>query len=70
VRSDAFEEFAPIFDIARIEPTGEALIAGRAAPNAAAVELLHNNYVHDRAVADRSGQFVMVLPQLPRGTMS
>ena len=64
--SDGDDEFTPIFDIARIEPTGEAVIAGRAAPNAA-VELLHNGYVHDRAVADRSGQFVMVPPRLPPG---
>jgi hypothetical protein len=64
--SDAFDEFAPSFDIARIEPTGEAVIASRAAPNAA-VELLHNDYVRDRTVADRSGQFVMVQPRLPPG---
>ena len=32
---------APTFDIARIEPTGEAVIAGRAAPGAT-VELLRN----------------------------
>jgi hypothetical protein len=47
--SDADDEFTPTFDIARIEPTGEAVIAGRAEPNAA-VELLHNGYVHDRAL--------------------
>jgi uncharacterized protein len=56
----------PVFDIARIEPAGDAVIAGRAAPNAT-VELLRNGYVHDRAVADRSGQFVMVPPRLPQG---
>jgi hypothetical protein len=28
---------------------------------------LRNGYVHDRAVADRSGQFVMVTPRLPPG---
>src|SRR4030095_9792654 len=38
----------PAFDIARIEPTGEAVIAGRAAT----VELLRNGELHDRAVAD------------------
>ncbi|MEH2557974.1 nucleoid-associated protein YgaU [Bradyrhizobium algeriense] len=57
----------PTFDIARIEPTGEAVIAGRAAPGAA-VELLRNGEVHDRAVADQSGQFVIVPPRLPSGT--
>ena len=58
---------APLFDIARIEPTGEAVIAGRAAPGAT-VELLRNGELHDRAVADQSGQFVMVPPRLPAGT--
>src|SRR5258707_965599 len=57
----------PAFDIARIEPTGEAVIAGRATPGAT-VELLRNGELHDRAVADQSGQFVMVLPRLPSGT--
>ncbi len=56
----------PSFDIARIEPTGEAVIAGRAAPGAT-VELLRNGEVHDRAVADQAGQFAMVPPQLPAG---
>ena len=57
----------PSFDIARIEPTGEAVIAGRAMPGAA-VELLRNGEIHDRVVADQSGQFVMVPPRLPSGT--
>src|SRR5207245_10355764 len=52
---------------ARIEPTGEAVIAGRAAPGAT-VELLRNGELHDRAVADQSGQFAMVPPRLPPGT--
>src|SRR6266403_4955118 len=57
----------PAFDIARIEPPGEAVIAGRATPGAT-VELLRNGELHDRAVADQSGQFVMVPPRLPSGT--
>jgi nucleoid-associated protein YgaU len=57
----------PTFDVARIEPTGEAVIAGRATPGAT-VELLRNGELHDRAVADQSGQFVMVPPRLPSGT--
>jgi nucleoid-associated protein YgaU len=57
----------PAFDVARIEPTGDAVVAGRAAPGAT-VELLRNGEVHDRAVADQSGQFVMVTPRLPPGT--
>src|SRR5258705_12926657 len=50
-----------------MEWTGEALIAGRATPGAT-VELLRNGELHDRAVADQSGQFVMVPPRLPSGT--
>ena len=50
----------PVFDIARIEQTGDAVIAGRAAPGAI-VELLRNGERHDRAVADQSGQFVLSL---------
>jgi nucleoid-associated protein YgaU len=57
----------PTFDVARIEPSGEAVIAGRAAPGAT-VELLRDGEVHDRAVADASGQFVIVPPRLPPGT--
>jgi hypothetical protein len=57
----------PMFDVARVEPTGEAVIAGRAAPGAT-VELLRNGEPHDLAVADQSGQFVMVVPRLPSGT--
>ena len=57
----------PAFDVARIEPTGDAVVAGRAAPGAT-VELLRNGEVHDHAVADQSGQFVMVTPRLPPGT--
>ncbi len=54
------------FDIARIERTGDAVIAGRAAPGAI-VDLLRNGELHDRTVADQSGQFVMVPPRLPPG---
>jgi nucleoid-associated protein YgaU len=57
----------PAFDVARIEPTGEAVIAGRAAPGAT-VELLRNGEFHDRAVADQAGQFVIIPPRLPSGT--
>ena len=60
------DESDPVFDIARVERTGDAVIAGRAAPGAI-VELLRNGEPHDRAVADPSGQFVMVPPRLPSG---
>src|ERR1700730_2870007 len=65
-RSPDTDESVPVFDIARIERTGDAVIAGRAAPGAI-VELLRNGEPHDRAVADQSGQFVMVPPRLPSG---
>jgi len=63
-RSPDTDESVPVFDIARIERTGDAVIAGRAAPGAI-VELFGER--HDRAVADQSGQFVMVPPRLPPG---
>jgi hypothetical protein len=59
-------ESVPAFDIARIERTGDAVIAGTATPGAT-VELLRNGELHDRTVADKSGQFVMVPPRLPAG---
>jgi nucleoid-associated protein YgaU len=63
----AGDQSVPGFDVARIEPTGEAVIAGRAAPGAT-VELLGNSGERlDQAVADQSGQFVMTPSQLPRG---
>jgi nucleoid-associated protein YgaU len=61
------DDGVPAFDIVRIEPTGEAVIAGRTTPGAT-VELLRNGEFHDRAVADQSGQFAMVPPRLPPGT--
>lgn len=60
------DDGAPAFDIARVEPSGDTVIAGRAAPGAT-VELLRNGKVHDRVVADASGQFAMVPPRLPAG---
>lgn len=57
----------PQFDVVRIEPDGEAVVAGRAAPGAM-VELLRNGEPHDRVVADQSGEFAMVPRPLPPGT--
>jgi nucleoid-associated protein YgaU len=56
----------PVFDIARIDRTGNAVIAGRAAPGAI-VELLRGGEFYDRVVANDAGEFVMVPPQLPSG---
>jgi hypothetical protein len=61
------DESVPVFDITRIERTGEAVVAGRAAPGAT-VDLLLKGKPYDRAVADESGQFVMVPSRLPIGT--
>jgi nucleoid-associated protein YgaU len=65
--SDRGDESVPVFDVARVEGAGDAVIAGRAAPGAI-VELLRNGELQDRAVADQSGQFVMVPPRLPAGS--
>ncbi|MGJ4932056.1 LysM peptidoglycan-binding domain-containing protein [Bradyrhizobium sp. HKCCYLS2038] len=57
----------PSFDVVSVEPTGETVVAGRAAPGAT-VELLRNGEPHARVVADRAGQFSMVPSPLPAGT--
>jgi nucleoid-associated protein YgaU len=57
----------PVFDVVRVEPTGDAVVAGRAAPGAV-VELLRNGTPHDRSTADAGGQFAMVPPSLSPGT--
>jgi nucleoid-associated protein YgaU len=57
----------PSFDVVRIEPNGDAVVAGRAAPGAT-VELLRNGEFHDRVVADQSGEFAMVPRPLPPGS--
>jgi len=63
---DSGDEIMPAFDVTLIGPTGDAVIAGTAAPGAA-VELLRNGELQDRAVADQSGQFVMIPPQFSPG---
>ena len=63
----ATDQSVPSFDVARVEDAGEAVIAGRAAPGAV-VELLRGSERLDRAVADASGQFVMVPQRLPAGS--
>jgi nucleoid-associated protein YgaU len=61
------DQSVPSFDVARTEGTGDAVIAGRAAPGAI-VDLMRDGERLDRAVADESGQFVMVPPRLPAGS--
>jgi nucleoid-associated protein YgaU len=62
----ATDQSVPSFDVARIEGT-DAVIAGRAAPGAI-VDLLRGGERLDQAVADASGQFVMVPSHLPAGS--
>jgi len=64
--SSAAEPAGPRFDVARIDPDGVAVVAGRSTPGSK-VELLRNGEPIDTAVADSSGQFVMTPPKLPRG---
>jgi nucleoid-associated protein YgaU len=67
VAPPAAESDEPSFDVVSVEPTGETVVAGRAAPGAT-VELLRNGEPHAQAVADRAGQFSMVPPPLRAGT--
>lgn len=64
--TDSARSENPTFDIIRVEPTGETVIAGRAAPNTT-VELLRDNQPIARALVDPSGQFAIVPPALPIG---
>jgi nucleoid-associated protein YgaU len=59
-------DWSPAFDVARIEPTGEAVIAGRAVPGAT-VELLRAGELHDQTLANEAGEFVLVPRPLPPG---
>jgi nucleoid-associated protein YgaU len=61
------DKSSPSFDIVRVEESGDAVIAGRAAPGAT-VDLLRGGERLDRAVADSFGEFVMVPPRLPAGS--
>lgn len=56
----------PTFDIVRVEPGGDAVIAGRAVPGST-VELLRNGQPHDRVKVDATGQFAMTPPKLQSG---
>jgi hypothetical protein len=59
-------DISPVFDIVRIEPGGDAVIAGRSVPGAT-VALLRDGVIQDKATANGSGQFVMTPPRLPPG---
>ena len=53
---------APTYDLVRVEPTGDAVIAGRASPGAT-IELLVNGKVVASTVANATGEWVLVLDQ-------
>jgi nucleoid-associated protein YgaU len=56
----------PVFDVVRVEPTGDLVVAGRA-PAGALVELLRDGSLIDKVKADEGGQFAFVPPPLPPG---
>lgn len=57
---------APEFDLVRVEPTGEAVVAGRAAPGSI-VRLRSAGETLGQATADPNGQFVILPKDLPAG---
>lgn len=57
----------PRFDIVRVEPNGDAVVAGQGAPHAV-VEMLVNGKPVARAKADAAGQFAVVPPALQAGS--
>ena len=59
----------PAFDVVRIEPSGDAVVAGRAAPNAAIV-LSDGDKPIGEAAADFAGEFVILPPTLSPGSHS
>ena len=61
------DQSSPSFDIVRVETSGDAVIAGRAAPGAT-VDLMRGGERLAQAVADAAGEFVMVPPRLPAGS--
>ena len=56
----------PSFDVVRVAPTGETVVAGRAEPNAA-VSLLNRGVKIGEAKADAGGQFVILPSTLAAG---
>ncbi len=63
---DSGDVIKPAFDVALVGRSGDAVIAGTAAPGAD-VELLRNGESLDRAIADQFGHFVMNPSGLPSG---
>lgn len=57
----------PTFDVVRVEPNGDSVVAGRAAPGAT-IDLLRNGEPLARVVADATGLFAIVPPALTPGS--
>ena len=56
----------PQFDVVRVEPSGETVVAGRAAPNAK-ITLFSAGKPVGEVTANGEGQFVILPPALPPG---
>ena len=56
----------PTFDIVRVEPSGDTVVAGKGMPGAT-IELLRDGAPFARAVADVGGQWAIVPPPMPKG---
>ena len=66
IKAESQADNLPAFDVVRVEPTGELVVAGRAMPNAIIV-LMRGETQHDTASADASGHFAMAPKPLPPG---
>lgn len=66
-RREAETAPGPTFDVVRVEPNGDSVIAGRAAPGAT-IDLLRNGEPLARVVADATGLFAIVPPALAPGS--
>ncbi|MGH6796935.1 MAG: Ig-like domain-containing protein, partial [Roseiarcus sp.] len=67
--ASAASPLEPAFDVVNVDRSGEAVIAGRAAPNAK-VELRDAGKTVAEATADATGQFVIIPPALAPGDHS
>lgn len=56
----------PHFDVVRVEPSGDTLVAGKARPNSS-VELMNGGHVVGKTTSDDSGSFVLLPTPLKPG---
>ena len=57
----------PTFDIVRVEPNGDLVVAGRSGVGAQ-IFLMLDGQIWDRAQADSNGQFALTPPRIPVGS--